>query len=44
VVEEIKNAGPKAFNGMLLKKLAERSRAPNITTTLISKINKPKQV
>jgi hypothetical protein len=44
VVEKIKNLGPKAFNGMFLKKLAER-RAPDITTTtMINKINKPKQV
>jgi hypothetical protein len=43
VVEEIKKVTPKVFNGMLLKKLAERERrAP--PTQMINKINKPKQV
>jgi hypothetical protein len=41
VVEKIKNVGPKVFNGMLMKKFAER-RAP--TTPMINKINKPEQV
>jgi hypothetical protein len=41
LVKKIKNVGPKVFNGMLMKKFAER-RAP--TTTMINKINEPEQV